>query len=111
MFNNACVQILQKMDKSELKALKAFINQREPQKKQENSLFNYLYRCYPEFKAKDLDPGKIISIFKDNTWANPGKRLSNIGNNLTKIISDVAQSFAWISPGIVFKNGDNFARV
>ena len=88
MFNNACVQILQKMDKSELRALKAFIKQREPQKKQENSLFNYLYKCYPEFKEKDLDQEKIIAIFKDNTWAYPAKRLSDIGNSLTKIIED-----------------------
>lgn len=76
------------MNKSELKALKAFINQREPQKKQENSLFNYLYKCHPEFKAKDLDQDKILSIFKDSTWSNPAKRLSSIGNNLSKIIDD-----------------------
>lgn len=88
MFNNACVQILQKMDKSELRAFKAFIKQREAQKKQENSLFNYLYNCHPEFKEKDLDQDKILSIFKESNWAYPGKRLSDIGNNLTKIIED-----------------------
>ena len=32
MFNNTCVQILQKMNQSELRALQAFIKQREPQK-------------------------------------------------------------------------------
>ena len=88
MFNNTCVQILQKMNQSELRALQAFIKQREPQKKQENSLFNYLYKCHPDFKGKDLDQGKILAIFKDNTWAYPSKRLSDIGNSLTKIIED-----------------------
>ncbi|MDX2071801.1 MAG: hypothetical protein SFV55_25435 [Haliscomenobacter sp.] len=76
------------MDKSELKALKTFISQRGAQKKQENSLFNYLYKCYPEFKEKDLDQAKIISLFKGNTWSNPAKRISSIVNNLVRIIED-----------------------
>lgn len=88
MFNNACVLILQKIDKTELKALKAFVKRRVAPQNQEFILFDYLCRCHPEFKAKDLAPEKIAELFKDKAWSNPAKRLSSIGNELTKILEE-----------------------
>lgn len=88
MFNNACVLILQKIDKTELKALKAFVKRRVAPQNQEFILFDYLCRCHPEFKARDLAPEKIAELFKDKAWSNPAKRLSSIGNELTKVLEE-----------------------
>ena len=88
MFNNACVLILQKIDKAELKALKAFVKRRVPVQNQEFILFDYLCRCHPEFKPKDLAPEKIAELFKDKSWSNPAKRLSSIGNELTRLLEE-----------------------
>lgn len=88
MFNNACVLILQKIGKAELKVLKAFVKRRVPAQNQEFILFDYLCRCHPEFKAKDLAPEKIAELFKAKSWSNPAKRLSSIGNELTRILEE-----------------------
>lgn len=88
MFNNACVLILQKIDKTELKALKAFVKRRVAPQNQEFILFDYLCKCHPEFKPKDLAPEKIAEQFKAKAWSNPAKRLSSIGNDLTKILEE-----------------------
>lgn len=89
MFNNACVQILQKTDKPEFKALCAFIDQRLSDKNKEYLLFKYLSKCYPNFKSKDLAPEKLIALlFGTKEMANAAKSLSNIGNSLTKIMEE-----------------------
>lgn len=88
MFSNACVLILQKIDKTELRALKAFVKRRVPPQNQEYILFDYLCNCHPEFKEKDLAPEKIAELFKETSWSNPAKRLSSIGNELTRILEE-----------------------